>query len=183
MYSPSPAETIIHGGRIATLDRARPFVSAGYRPRASAGDRGPRPAGRAPHRRDGHDRRAGTYGHPGVNDSHLHIVREGLTYNMELRWDRVPSLADTLRMLRRQAERVRVSRTAGYAIHYPRVGPGRPLLAGHGPGEEHRGAAVVVTRVADGEDIDQSVVAERGRERVNLRHATPSIRATLSRLR
>jgi len=28
MYSPTPAETIIHGGRIATLDRARPFVSA-----------------------------------------------------------------------------------------------------------------------------------------------------------
>jgi hypothetical protein len=28
MYSPTPAEMIIHGGRIATLDRARPFVSA-----------------------------------------------------------------------------------------------------------------------------------------------------------
>jgi hypothetical protein len=24
MYGPTPAETIIHGGRIATLDRARP---------------------------------------------------------------------------------------------------------------------------------------------------------------
>jgi predicted amidohydrolase YtcJ len=35
----------------------------------------------------------------------MHIVREGLTYNMELRWDGVPSLADALRMLRRQAER------------------------------------------------------------------------------
>jgi predicted amidohydrolase YtcJ len=44
---------------------------------------------------------------PGLNDSHMHIVREGLTYNMELRWDGVPSLADALRMLRRQAERVR----------------------------------------------------------------------------
>src|ERR1700691_597148 len=42
---------------------------------------------------------------PGLNDSHLHVIRGGLTYNMELRWDGVPSLADALRMLRRQAER------------------------------------------------------------------------------
>ena len=44
---------------------------------------------------------------PGLNDSHMHIVREGLTYNMGLRWDGVPSLADALRMLRHQAERTR----------------------------------------------------------------------------
>lgn len=42
---------------------------------------------------------------PGLNDSHLHIIRGGLTYNMELRWDGVPSLADGLRMLREQAQR------------------------------------------------------------------------------
>lgn len=42
---------------------------------------------------------------PGLNDSHLHVIRGGLNYNMELRWDGVPSLADALRMLRRQAER------------------------------------------------------------------------------
>jgi hypothetical protein len=28
MSSPTPAEVIIHGGRIATLDRAQPFASA-----------------------------------------------------------------------------------------------------------------------------------------------------------
>ena len=28
---------------------------------------------------------------PGLNDSHIHIIREGLNYNMELRWDGVPS--------------------------------------------------------------------------------------------
>jgi predicted amidohydrolase YtcJ len=28
MSVPDPAEIIIHGGRIATLDRAQPFVSA-----------------------------------------------------------------------------------------------------------------------------------------------------------
>src|SRR3954467_9858563 len=40
---------------------------------------------------------------PGLNDSHLHVIRGGLNYNMELRWDGVPSLADGLRMLREQA--------------------------------------------------------------------------------
>ena len=33
---------------------------------------------------------------PGLNDSHLHVIRGGLNYNMELRWDGVPSLADAL---------------------------------------------------------------------------------------
>ncbi len=42
---------------------------------------------------------------PGLNDSHLHIIRGGLNYNLELRWDGVPSLADALRMLREQAQR------------------------------------------------------------------------------
>ena len=42
---------------------------------------------------------------PGLNDSHLHVIRGGLNYNMELRWDGVPSLADGLRMLKAQARR------------------------------------------------------------------------------
>src|SRR5258705_10617802 len=42
---------------------------------------------------------------PGLNDSHMHPIREGLNYNMELRWDGVPSLADALRMLKDQAQR------------------------------------------------------------------------------
>jgi predicted amidohydrolase YtcJ len=42
---------------------------------------------------------------PGLNDSHLHLIRGGLNYNLELRWDGVPSLADGLRMLRAQAQR------------------------------------------------------------------------------
>jgi predicted amidohydrolase YtcJ len=42
---------------------------------------------------------------PGLNDSHLHLIRGGLNYNMELRWDGVPSLADALRMLKEQARR------------------------------------------------------------------------------
>ena len=42
---------------------------------------------------------------PGLNDSHIHVIRGGLNYNLELRWDGVPSLADALRMLRDQAQR------------------------------------------------------------------------------
>src|SRR6266576_3595938 len=42
---------------------------------------------------------------PGLNDSHLHVIRGGLNYNMELRWDGVLSLADGLRMLEEQAKR------------------------------------------------------------------------------
>jgi predicted amidohydrolase YtcJ len=42
---------------------------------------------------------------PGLNDSHLHLIRGGLNFNLELRWDGVPSLADALRMLREQARR------------------------------------------------------------------------------
>src|SRR3954463_4088372 len=37
---------------------------------------------------------------PGLNDSHIHVIRGGLMYNMELRWEGVPSLADALRMLK-----------------------------------------------------------------------------------
>ena len=42
---------------------------------------------------------------PGLNDSHLHLIRGGLNYNLELRWEGVPSLADALRMLKDQAAR------------------------------------------------------------------------------
>ena len=42
---------------------------------------------------------------PGLNDSHMHPIRGGLNYNLELRWDGVPSLADALQMLKDQAER------------------------------------------------------------------------------
>jgi predicted amidohydrolase YtcJ len=42
---------------------------------------------------------------PGLNDSHLHVIREGLNYNMELRWDGVTSLKHALEMLKEQAAR------------------------------------------------------------------------------
>jgi predicted amidohydrolase YtcJ len=42
---------------------------------------------------------------PGLNDSHLHVVRGGRFYNLELRWEGVPSLRDGLAMLSEQAKR------------------------------------------------------------------------------
>ena len=42
---------------------------------------------------------------PGLNDSHLHLIRGGLNYNLELRWEGVPTLADAMMMLKKQAER------------------------------------------------------------------------------
>lgn len=42
---------------------------------------------------------------PGINDSHIHLIRGGLNYNLELRWDGVPSLADALRILKEQVDR------------------------------------------------------------------------------
>lgn len=42
---------------------------------------------------------------PGLIDSHTHVIRGGLNYNMELRWDGVPSLAEAMGMLKRQVDR------------------------------------------------------------------------------
>ena len=41
---------------------------------------------------------------PGLIDSHMHVIRGGLNYNMELRWDGAPTLADAMAMLKRQAQ-------------------------------------------------------------------------------
>ena len=42
---------------------------------------------------------------PGLNDSHTHVIRGGLTYNAELRWEGVGSIGEALEMLREQALR------------------------------------------------------------------------------
>ena len=42
---------------------------------------------------------------PGLNDSHTHLIRGGLNYNLELRWDGVRSLADAMAMLKLQVAR------------------------------------------------------------------------------
>ena len=100
--TPHP-DMILHRGRFTTLDPARPSASAV----AIAG-------GRFTHVGNDHDIMAlagprtrvidlrGRRVLPGLIDNHLHIIRGGLNFNMELRWDGVRSLADAMAMLRRQ---------------------------------------------------------------------------------
>lgn len=42
---------------------------------------------------------------PGLNDNHLHAVIAGLKYNLNIRWDGVPTLKQALAMLAEQAKR------------------------------------------------------------------------------
>src|ERR1700745_1276987 len=98
-------DTILHNARIAT-NQVPSFVeavaiSAGKISAAGNDDEILRLRERGTQVIDAH-RRAVI---PGLNDSHMHPIRGGLNYNLELRWDGVPSLADALRMLKEQAER------------------------------------------------------------------------------
>ena len=42
---------------------------------------------------------------PSLNDSHLHVIRAGLFFNLELRWDGVPTIAQAMKQLKEQALR------------------------------------------------------------------------------
>src|SRR5437773_3668348 len=100
------ADFILHNGKIITLDRKRPEASAvaivGGRFLAVGDDREVlKLRGAKTQVIDGMARTV----IPGLNDSHTHLIRGGLNYNMELRWDGVASLADALSMLREQARR------------------------------------------------------------------------------
>jgi hypothetical protein len=97
------AALILRGGKITTLDRANPIASAvaiaGGRFIAVGGDTAVMAHADA-------DTRIIDLGGrrvlPGLVDTHLHIIRGGLNFNLELRWDGVPSLADAMRMLKAQ---------------------------------------------------------------------------------
>jgi len=98
-------ELLLHNGAITTLDPARPQVSAvaitGGLITATGGEELLAAADEKTVRIDLKGRRV----IPGLNDSHIHVIRGGLNFNMELRWDGVPSLALALEMLRDQARR------------------------------------------------------------------------------
>lgn len=98
-------DLILHNGSITTLDPSLPQVSAvaitDGRITAAGGEELLASAGRDTARIDLKGRRA----IPGLNDSHIHVIRGGLNFTMELRWDGVPSLALALEMLRDQARR------------------------------------------------------------------------------
>jgi hypothetical protein len=99
-------ELVIRNARFRTLDSGRPEVDAvaigGGRFLAVGTEADVMPlAGPSTVVVDGRGRR----GIPGLSDNHLHIIRGGLNYNLELRWDGVPSLADAMAMLREQVAR------------------------------------------------------------------------------
>jgi predicted amidohydrolase YtcJ len=98
-----PPDLILHRGRFTTLDRSNPVAEAvaiaGGRFVAVGREEDVVPlAGTATRVIDLMGRGA----LPGLIDNHLHIIRGGLSFNMELRWDGVRSLADAMAMLRRQ---------------------------------------------------------------------------------
>jgi predicted amidohydrolase YtcJ len=96
-------ELILHNGAVTTLEENNPEVTAiaisGGRITAIGG-------GELLDTADDHTQRIDLQKHrviPGLNDSHIHVIRGGLNFNMELRWDGVPSLKVALEMLREQA--------------------------------------------------------------------------------
>lgn len=96
-------ELILHGGRFTTLDPANPrasavAIAAGKLVAVGSDDDVLAQA-------DEKTKVVNLLGRcvlPGLIDNHLHIIRGGLNFNMELRWDGVRSLADAMDMLRRQ---------------------------------------------------------------------------------
>lgn len=99
----SVPEIIFHNGQITTLDRANPVASAvaikdGKFLAVGADQEIMALAGSATRIVD--LRRRSVL--PGLFDNHTHVVRGGLNYNLELRWDGIRSLADAMDMLRRQ---------------------------------------------------------------------------------
>ena len=100
------ADFVLHNARITTLDPAKPAATAIAVAGGSilaVGDDASILALADDRTRviDGQGRRL----IPGLNDSHTHLIRGGLNYNMELRWDGVRSLADAMAMLRAQVAR------------------------------------------------------------------------------
>lgn len=103
MSTPSHPDLILHRGLFTTLDRANPNASA-----VAIKDGRFTQVGReheilplAGPRTKVIDLR-GQRVLPGLIDNHIHIIRGGLNFNMELRWDGVRSLADAMAMLKRQ---------------------------------------------------------------------------------
>ena len=104
MNTKAIADLILHNGRITTLDPKYPETkNVAVRDGRIVGVDDAESYERGPNTKviDLNGRRV----IPGLNDSHLHVIRGGLNYNMELRWDGVPSLADAMRMLKEQVQR------------------------------------------------------------------------------
>ncbi|MDR3398089.1 MAG: amidohydrolase [Pandoraea sp.] len=101
--STAAPDVILHNGRFTTLDRTNPTASAvaikdGRFVRVGRTEEVLPLAGSATRVID----LKGKPVLPGLIDNHLHIIRGGLNFNLELRWDGVRSLADAMGMLKRQ---------------------------------------------------------------------------------
>ncbi|ALL24577.1 amidohydrolase [Bacillus tropicus] len=98
-------DMILYNGKITTLDPSQPEVSAiaitDGLITAVGGDELLNSATEKTKKIDLKRKRA----IPGLNDSHIHVIRGGLHYNMELRWEGVPSITIALEMLKEQARR------------------------------------------------------------------------------
>lgn len=96
-------EVIFYNGQITTLDKRNPVASAvaieGGRFVAVGSDEEILALASGATRKIDLQRRRVL---PGLFDNHTHVIRGGLNYNMELRWDGVRSLADAMDMLKRQ---------------------------------------------------------------------------------
>lgn len=102
----SQPDLILFNGKITTLDKQQPDVTAiaikdGLVSAIGSDHEIKKLAGKETQIVDLKKRRV----IPGLNDSHLHLIRGGLNFNMELRWDGVPSLAYALEMLKKQVLR------------------------------------------------------------------------------
>ena len=98
------SDLIIYNARISTLDRENPLAEAvairdGHF-LVVGSEQEVREASPDAQELDAGGRRL----IPGLIDSHTHVIRGGLNYNMELRWDGVPSLSEAMTMLRRQVQ-------------------------------------------------------------------------------
>lgn len=97
-------DLIIRNARITTLDAARPHAQAlavsDGRIVAIGSEDEVMPLAAGARVIDAQGRRM----IPGLNDSHTHLIRGGLNYNLELRWDGLRSLADAMAMLKAQVD-------------------------------------------------------------------------------
>jgi predicted amidohydrolase YtcJ len=99
-------QLVLHNGKITTLSPEKPDGSAvaitdGMVSAIGSDDDVLALAGAQTEKIDLNHRRV----IPGLNDSHLHVIRAGLFYNLELRWDGVASVSQALQQLKQQADK------------------------------------------------------------------------------
>ncbi|MET0321749.1 MAG: amidohydrolase [Duganella sp.] len=98
-------DLILHRGLFTTLDRSNPHAEAvaikdGRFTHVGRANEIMALAGPNTQVIDLHGKRV----LPGLIDNHCHIIRGGLNFNLELRWDGVRSLADAMAMLKAQVD-------------------------------------------------------------------------------